>query len=164
MLCRMKLGEPVESAPTVGFNLETVRSPAYPRGIPLGVLANKCDLECAMTHLRRGPAEYPRSCPAARGALPEVVHAWDLARVVDRPWTVRPCSALTGQGVWEALDWLATTLQQKTRIARDLRGHQQGKRSGPATPQSRPPPPLPLQTAEVAARPPRPGRCVCGSD
>eukprot|EP01065_Artemidia_motanka_P018685 TRINITY_DN22020_c0_g1_i1.p1 TRINITY_DN22020_c0_g1~~TRINITY_DN22020_c0_g1_i1.p1 ORF type:complete len:234 (+),score=71.03 TRINITY_DN22020_c0_g1_i1:80-781(+) len=155
LLYRLKLGEPVETSPTLGFNMETLRyknvafqvwdlggqttlRPLWRcyftesdaiiwvidavdkqrlalsraelfslldedelRHVPLCVLANKSDLACAM------PVE-------------EIVQAWDLAGVVDRPWTVRPCSAKTGDGVWEALDWLANTLQHKQRIAEVL--------------------------------------------
>eukprot|EP00756_Hemistasia_phaeocysticola_P047084 Hpha_TRINITY_DN20982_c0_g1::TRINITY_DN20982_c0_g1_i1::g.139691::m.139691/K07942/ARL1; ADP-ribosylation factor-like protein 1 len=167
LLYRLKLGRPVETAPTVGFNLETLRyrnvtfqvwdlggqtslrplwrayfqdtdalvwvldavdSRRLPlsrtelfslldeeelKGVPLLVLANKADLACAMK-------------------VDEVVRLWDLARVVDRPWTVRPCSALKGDGVWEAFDWLANTIQHKDSISGALPARDPGTALGAA--------------------------------
>ena len=62
------------------------------------VLANKSDLACAMS-------------------VAEIVQEWDLCSITDRMWTVRPCSALTGDGVWEALDWLVSVVDTKNAAA-----------------------------------------------
>eukprot|EP01061_Rhynchopus_euleeides_P004180 TRINITY_DN13480_c0_g1_i1.p1 TRINITY_DN13480_c0_g1~~TRINITY_DN13480_c0_g1_i1.p1 ORF type:complete len:187 (+),score=72.80 TRINITY_DN13480_c0_g1_i1:179-739(+) len=145
---RLKLGTVVETRPTVGFNLETVKyknitfqiwdmggqtslRPTWRcfyddtdaiiwvldsvdedrfgiskrelyslfeeeelRKSALLVLANKSDLACAKS-------------------VQDVIREWDLANINDRAWTVRPCSALTGEGVWEALDWLVNVLDTR---------------------------------------------------
>eukprot|EP01113_Clastostelium_recurvatum_P018705 TRINITY_DN2202_c0_g1_i2.p1 TRINITY_DN2202_c0_g1~~TRINITY_DN2202_c0_g1_i2.p1 ORF type:complete len:196 (-),score=27.19 TRINITY_DN2202_c0_g1_i2:49-636(-) len=65
--------------------------------VPLLVYANKQDLSGAL-------------------AGPMVTYVLQLAEVRDRPWTVVACSALTGEGVAEGMDWLAKTIEsgQKT--------------------------------------------------
>ncbi|KAJ9450335.1 ADP-ribosylation factor-like protein 1 [Diplonema papillatum] len=58
------------------------------------ILANKSDLACSMS-------------------VADVVGQWDLSSIRDRTWTVRPCSALTGEGINEAMDWLVSAVEQK---------------------------------------------------
>ena len=68
-------------------------------GVPLLVLANKSDL------------------PGAADA-PEVASELDLtedsALTLKREWHVMPASACTGDGLEDALEWVAATLRAKT--------------------------------------------------
>jgi ADP-ribosylation factor-like protein 1 len=58
------------------------------------VLANKQDMEGAMTHT-------------------EVSDALGLTNLRNRTWTIFKCSAKTGEGLNDALDWLVNTIQSK---------------------------------------------------
>jgi small GTP-binding protein len=66
------------------------------RGIPLVVLANKQDINDAMT-----PEELSQKM-----ALPAIQ---------DRPWTIMATSALQGTGIKEAFDWLADNIEAKNK-------------------------------------------------
>lgn len=59
-------------------------------GVPLLVVANKQDLPGALS-------------------VPQLSEGLDLRRH-DRPWHVQPTCAITSEGVYEALDWLAREL------------------------------------------------------
>jgi ADP-ribosylation factor-like protein 3 len=56
-------------------------------GVPLLVLANKQDLISAL------PAN-------------EVADGMNLFSIRDRPWQIQPCSAKTGNGLTEGIEWL----------------------------------------------------------
>jgi len=60
-------------------------------GVPLLVLANKQDLVGAATSQ----------------AIAEILHLQSLR---DRPWQIHPCSAKSGAGLMEAMDWIVKTL------------------------------------------------------
>ena len=62
------------------------------RGAVLLVFANKQDLPHALN-----------------GS--QVTEKLDLLSIRDRKWSVYACSAPTGDGLYEGLDWLSTTLQ-----------------------------------------------------
>ncbi|KAH0793358.1 ADP-ribosylation factor-like protein 1 [Histomonas meleagridis] len=64
------------------------------KGIPLIVLANKQDLEDAMK---------PE----------EVSQKLDLSSIKDRDWTIMPTSALNGDGVSTAFEWLSENMEGK---------------------------------------------------
>ena len=59
------------------------------QGLPLLIFANKQDLPNAMTK-------------------EEIEQVFELNSVDDRPWFVQPSSCLTGDGLYEGLDWLAS--------------------------------------------------------
>jgi ADP-ribosylation factor-like protein 5B len=61
------------------------------------VLANKQDL----------PAEEGRLTPA------QVSEALGLTDLREREWQIMGCSALTGLGLMEGMDWLVTKLEAK---------------------------------------------------
>lgn len=65
------------------------------KNVPLLVMANKQDLAEAMT------AE-------------EISNSLDLTKIKDRTWTIIPTSALKGDGVKAAFDWLAETIEGRT--------------------------------------------------
>mgnify|MGYP001762915630 FL=1 len=44
----------------------------------------------------------------------EISDALNLVSFRDRTWQIFGCSALTGKGLTPGLDWLATTLSNKT--------------------------------------------------
>ena len=60
------------------------------------VLANKQDLEGAMTAV-------------------DITQHLSLHSNKQHPWQIQPCSALTGKGLYEGMDWLAHTLRTKKR-------------------------------------------------
>jgi small GTP-binding protein len=66
------------------------------KGVPLLVLANKQDLSRAMT-------------------VQNITERLQLNRVKQRPWYIQGCSALTGSGLYEGLDWLSNILSQRTQ-------------------------------------------------
>jgi len=57
-------------------------------GVPLIVLANKKDIQGALTRTR---VAYELGLPMLRG----------------RPWHIQSCSAISGEGLHEGLDWLS---------------------------------------------------------
>eukprot|EP00747_Dinoflagellata_sp_TGD_P027701 gnl/TRDRNA2_/TRDRNA2_132765_c0_seq1.p1 gnl/TRDRNA2_/TRDRNA2_132765_c0~~gnl/TRDRNA2_/TRDRNA2_132765_c0_seq1.p1 ORF type:complete len:182 (+),score=57.00 gnl/TRDRNA2_/TRDRNA2_132765_c0_seq1:88-633(+) len=63
-------------------------------GIPLLVFANKQDL------LQASPAD-------------EISQVMGLENIKDRTWTIQACSAKTGDGLTEGMEWLVTGLQQR---------------------------------------------------
>ncbi|KAF8353641.1 hypothetical protein PRIPAC_95264 [Pristionchus pacificus] len=62
------------------------------RGCPILVLANKQDLFVAMK-------------------AHEMAEALQLTEIRDRAWQINPVSAVTGEGLKEAIDWLMGTLK-----------------------------------------------------
>jgi len=66
------------------------------RTCPLLVLANKMDLKTA------APAD-------------KVMEALQLTRVRHRSWYVQGCSAISGSGVYEGMDWLSKALTDKKK-------------------------------------------------
>jgi len=56
-------------------------------GVPLLILANKQDLISAMS------AE-------------EISEGFDLTSIRDRTWNIQPCSAKTGDGLQDGMEWL----------------------------------------------------------
>jgi ADP-ribosylation factor-like protein 3 len=62
-------------------------------GIPLLVFANKVDLMMAI------PAD-------------EISETLTLHMIRDRPWSIVGCSAKTGEGLQEGLEWLIHVIQQ----------------------------------------------------
>ena len=66
------------------------------QGVSLLVLANKQDLPRAMS-------------------VPEVVEKLGLNSVRDRQWYIQGCSANSGDGLHEGLDWLSDTLKSKAK-------------------------------------------------
>lgn len=74
--------------------LEQLLDEAKLAHVPLLVIANKQDLVRSAT-------------PAA---IAEVMH---LSSLRDRAWNIQSCSAKTGQGLQEAMDWISRTLKEK---------------------------------------------------
>lgn len=64
--------------------------------VALLVLANKQDLPGAM--------------PVA-----EVAQRLELHKIKDRKWFIQGCSAPTGDGLWEGMDWLSNSVSKRTR-------------------------------------------------
>jgi len=63
-------------------------------GVPLLVFANKQDL------LQASPAD-------------EIAEHLGLAAIGDRTWTIQACSAKTGEGLSEGMEWIVTNCQPK---------------------------------------------------
>ncbi len=62
------------------------------KGVPILVLANKQDLVMAMTS-------------------EEIVAQLNLEAIKERAWAIYACSALSGEGMQEGLEWLLTNLK-----------------------------------------------------
>ena len=58
------------------------------QGVPLIVLANKSDLPGALNRT-------------------QIAHGLELPKLHGRHWHILSCSAITGEGLYEGLDWLA---------------------------------------------------------
>merc|ERR1712086_1185778 len=63
-------------------------------GVPLMIFANKQDL------LQATPAE-------------EISECLKLQNIKDRPWSIQACSAKTGDGLQEGMEWLVAQCQNK---------------------------------------------------
>eukprot|EP01135_Chromosphaera_perkinsii_P008932 Nk52_evm42s1524 gene=Nk52_evmTU42s1524 len=70
-----------------GFELQTLLEEEKLKGIPLIVFANKQDLVNAL--------------PAS-----EVSECLNLASIRDRKWQIQPCSAISGEGVQDGMEWV----------------------------------------------------------
>ena len=63
-------------------------------GVPLLVLANKQDLVNALS-------------------AKDVAEGLNLFSIRDRPWQIQPCSAKTGEGLKDGMEWLIKTIGDK---------------------------------------------------
>jgi len=43
----------------------------------------------------------------------EVSEGLDLHNIKTRPWAIFKTSAITGDGLWDGMNWLSSTLQQQ---------------------------------------------------
>ena len=57
------------------------------REVPILIFANKMDLQNSMSHI-------------------DVSNELELHNITDRPWSILGCSAKTGKGVDEGMNWL----------------------------------------------------------
>ena len=62
------------------------------QGVPVLVMANKQDLVHAL------PADA-------------IAEGLNLYKIRDRTWTIQPCSAVTGEGIQEGLEWLVKNVK-----------------------------------------------------
>lgn len=81
-------------------------------GTAMLVLANKQDVRgyvlCSIS-LRRALIDLSHRCMKAA----EISEGLDLTALKDRPWHIVACSALTGKGLDDGLDWLTLRLSGK---------------------------------------------------
>jgi ADP-ribosylation factor-like protein 3 len=75
-----------------GRELQTLLEEDKLAGTPILIFANKQDLIQAL------PAD-------------EITDALSLHLIRDRPWSIMACSARTGEGLQEAMEWLVKTIQ-----------------------------------------------------
>ena len=47
------------------------------------------------------------------GTEAEVSEGLDLHNIKTRPWAIFKTSAITGDGLWDGMNWLSSTLQQQ---------------------------------------------------
>ena len=64
------------------------------QGVPIMILANKQDLVDAMSEQ-------------------EISEAMSLTDLKQRQWAIFKCSALTGYGLTEGMEWLVSTLKEQ---------------------------------------------------
>lgn len=64
--------------------------------VPLLIMANKQDLNDALT-------------------IDELTAKLELANIKDRTWTIMPTSAMKGDGIKDAFDWLSESVEAKTK-------------------------------------------------
>jgi ADP-ribosylation factor 1/2 len=151
VLYKLKLGEVITTAPTIGFNVETV---AYKKldmtvwdigGQDLlrklwrhyytnvdaiifivdsndreridlaatelfNVLQDE-ELKTASVLVYANKQDLPNSMDTS-----EVVERIGMHNMRGRDWHVQSCTATTGDGLWEGLDWLNDTLQSKRYV------------------------------------------------
>ncbi|KAJ3357025.1 hypothetical protein HDU91_005462, partial [Kappamyces sp. JEL0680] len=67
---------------------------------PVLFYANKSDLSNGLWAMCCANSRTPAECSAALG----------LGRIKNRPWTIVGCSAQTGEGIEEGIDWLMRSL------------------------------------------------------
>ena len=67
-------------------------------GVPLIIFANKQDLISALS------AE-------------EISEGFDLISIRDRPWIIQPCSAKTGDGLQEGMEWVVGQVDDSSRVS-----------------------------------------------
>uniref|UniRef100_A0A7N6ACK1 ADP-ribosylation factor-like 4D n=1 Tax=Anabas testudineus TaxID=64144 RepID=A0A7N6ACK1_ANATE len=99
LLYRLKLREFVETIPTKGFNMEITRS-AENQGVPLLVLANKQDLDGAMS------ASEVEKVLAIHELSSSTLHH------------TQGCSALDGQGLQPGLEKLYEMIVKRKKMLR----------------------------------------------
>jgi len=75
-----------------GDELRTVTIEEELKGVPMLIFANKQDLPNVMT-------------------VGEIIDRLQLRIINDRPWYVQGCSAHSGMGLHEGLDWLANNVK-----------------------------------------------------
>ena len=84
-----------ERLPIVCDELNTITGHEDLKSAALLVLANKQDVQGAMSAV-------------------EITQALKLHSNKDHAWQIQPCSALTGTGLFEGMDWVAHTLRTKS--------------------------------------------------
>merc|ERR1711991_685319 len=142
ILYKLKLGEVVQSIPTIGFNVETVEYKSlkfmvwdiggqdrirnlwrhYYNGTQglifvidssdrdrideardeLHKALNEVELEKVKVLVLANKQDLAQAMPAA-----EVSERLQLKDIKDKPWYIQSCSAVSGDGLSEGLDWLA---------------------------------------------------------
>lgn len=75
-----------------GFELAELLEEEKLSGVPVLVFANKQDL------LQAAPPQ-------------EIADKLQLNKIRDRPWRIQGCSALTGEGVEDGIEWISKTLK-----------------------------------------------------
>ncbi len=83
-----------ERAREASDELRKVLSESELAGVPLLIFANKQDMPTAMS-------------------VAEVTGALELFAVKDRAWFVQGTNAISGDGLYEGLDWLSKTINKK---------------------------------------------------
>lgn len=77
-----------------GVELNALLEEEQLAGVPLLIFANKQDLLNAM-----GPDD--------------VAEALNLHSIRDRIWHIQPCSAKTGEGLQQGMEWMVKNINQK---------------------------------------------------
>ena len=77
-----------------GLELQALIEEEKLHAIPILILANKQDLINAMT---------PE----------EITGALQLNNIRDRPWQIQACSAKTGSGLQEGIEWVLKTVEEQ---------------------------------------------------
>merc|ERR1711916_323130 len=148
ILYKLKLGEVVQSIPTIGVNVETVEYKSlkfmvwdiggqdrirnlwrhYYNGTQglifvvdsadrdrideareeLHKALNEVELEKVKVLILANKQDLPQAMPAA-----EVSEKLQLKEIKDKPWYIQSCSAISGDGLSEGLDWLADATMGK---------------------------------------------------
>ena len=151
VLYKLKLGEVITTAPTIGFNVETVTYKKLDMtvwdiggqdllrklwrhyytnvdGIIFIVDSNDRErIDLAATELFNvlQDEELKGSSVLVYANKQDLPNSMDTSEVVERigmhnmrgrDWHVQSCTATTGDGLWEGLDWLNDTLQSKRYV------------------------------------------------
>merc|ERR1719493_630938 len=103
ILYKLKLGDVITSIPTIGFNDDNARDELHNileddllADAALLVFANKQDLPNAMS-------------------VNEISDRLQLNKLKNRQWYIQSTCATSGDGLYEGLDWLSTTLRRQRK-------------------------------------------------
>merc|ERR1711865_783486 len=122
ILYKLKLGEVVTTIPTIGFNVETVDY----KNISFTVwdVGGQDKIRTLWRHYYQNTQglifvvdsndqdrfeDAKQELPKAKTAA-EITEKLGLTSLHSRKWYIQPCCATTGDGLYEGLDWLSTTL------------------------------------------------------
>ncbi|KAF0700321.1 Aste57867_9134 [Aphanomyces stellatus] len=72
------------------------------------MMANEADLRDAKLLVYANKQDLPHAMPCAEMVDAMRLHAFTSSK---RKWTIQPCTAVTGEGLFEGLEWLRLTLE-----------------------------------------------------
>lgn len=154
ILYKLKIGDLVQTVPTIGFNLETIKYKNvsftvwdvggqykiralwryYYNGVEAAIFVvdasdscserlEECREEIHSLMRENDLSDTPILIFANKQDLPGALSAEDVAIRLDlislksRQWLVQACSAKTGAGVSEGLEWVSHTLTERTKTS-----------------------------------------------
>merc|ERR1711908_110837 len=103
ILYKLKLGEIVTTIPTIGFNVETVEY----KNISFTVwdVGGQDELREAVLLVFANKQDLPNAMNAA-----EITDKLGLHSLRQRNWYIKSTCASTGDGLYEGLDWMSSSL------------------------------------------------------
>ncbi|KAL5501958.1 hypothetical protein EMCRGX_G008643 [Ephydatia muelleri] len=129
ILYRLQVGEVVTTIPTIGFNVETVtyknlKFQVWDLGGQTSISVDRERLSISKSELVSMLEEEELKTALLmvfankqdiEGAMtpPEISNALGLSALKNRTWAIFKTSALKGDGLQDAMEWLTTALQSK---------------------------------------------------
>uniref|UniRef100_A0ACB8FSX6 ADP-ribosylation factor, Arf Arf6 n=1 Tax=Sphaerodactylus townsendi TaxID=933632 RepID=A0ACB8FSX6_9SAUR len=105
ILYKLKLGQPVTTIPTVGFNVETVtyKNVKFNVWDETPTIINDREMRDAIILVFANKQDLPDAMKPH-----EIQEKLGLTRIRDRNWYVQPSCATSGEGLYEGLMWLTS--------------------------------------------------------